>query len=89
MSTVHDLPEQFHPPNLSIHKIEEKMDLDKHLMSSNSSDTSNPGSHQMFEETAATPPTYKYDRAKEISLDEALTLQKSQKVKQDVSMFLL
>ena len=60
-----------------------KMELDKPQVTESSSDPHR--SHVVAEETAATPPTYKYEKVREISLDESLMLQTSQKVKQDVS----
>ena len=82
VTTVQELPAKFVPPKLSSHQHEEKME-------DNQSSPRQKGSHShkhITEDTAATPPTYKYDKAKEVSLDESLTLQKSQKVKQDVSL---
>ena len=80
MSTVQDLPPKFVPPKPLPHHNGMAMATD-----TTSGHSPTALHHRVIEDTAATPPTYKYEKAKEISLEESLTLQKSQKMKQDVS----
>lgn len=84
MSAVHDLPVKFAPSNSVTHK--KQLDTESLLPSKNSDEVPSHTHQRVQEETAATPPTYKYEKAKQISLEESLMLQKSQKEKQDVSI---
>ena len=86
VSTVQELPPKFAPPKPVSHHHGMKMEVESILPSSNVENSPTHIHQRVIEDTAATPPTYKYEKAKEISLEESLSLQKSQKEKQDVSL---
>lgn len=78
VSTVQELPPKFVPPKPIHHHNGTKMETD-----SISEHSPTAVHHRVIEDTAATPPTYKYEKTKQISLEESLSLQNSQKVRQD------
>ena len=71
ITKVKDLPDKFKCKTILLNQ-----DISSH----------EPRSQRKVEETAATPPVYKYATSKFISLDESLKIQEKQKLKVEVCM---